>query len=110
MLTLWGGGGGKSFGVRGEGNPELNADGTINMDSVAEKGVKFPPEINGFCERSYMSVTVLVKRPLEKSKKLRLKTKGFKWREEKYLVAPAYPNIYNIKKVTKAPVTPPVVT
>lgn len=110
VLTLWGGGGGKSFGVEGQGNPLLNADGTINMDSIAEKGVKFPPEINGFCERSYMAITVIVKRPLEKTKKLRLKTKGFKWREEKYLVAPAFPNIYNIKTSKFLPVVPPVVT
>lgn len=76
FLTLWGSGGGKSFGVQGQGNPDLAGDSYTTAwaaidetrDSVAEKGVKFPPEISGFCEDTYMVVTVMVKRDFEKSK------------------------------------------
>ena len=86
FLSLWGSGGGKSFGVRGQGNPDI-PDSTCTKgeqdqgcDSPARKGVKFPPEIPGFCEDTYMVVTVLVKRNFNKAKTIKLETKGYPWR------------------------------
>ena len=94
--TLSVSGGGKSFGVKGQGNPLFAGTSgeypdEVDIYSAAMHGVKYPAEIEGFCVPSYMAVTVLPLKEFSGSLVVSLTTKGYEWAEDG-VVAPVLPD------------------
>jgi hypothetical protein len=59
-------GGGRSFGVLGEGYATADYTGTHTSDAMKEAryGLKIPPEVEGACTKSYSRYVVIPKRTL----------------------------------------------
>ena len=85
-------GGGKSFGVKGQGNPPYDeAVGAAVPLGAATRGLKYPAEIDGFCAPTYMAVTVLPLRDFSGDAAVSLRTEGFEWAVDGIL-APVLPD------------------